>query len=156
MTTTDFTSTGEGRGLLNRPYLSCEAGFSYVEILIALVILALVFLVMLPGITSLLANEAKQELSSHALVLAGNVIEETKTLGSDDLTILQGSGPQTVKVDTEGREYWIERSVEMASPDDEGVTGRLWHVEVQVYDVHPETPGVVAKCRLETSIFTFE
>ena len=55
--------------LPKQSYLICESGFAFVEVLIALVILALAFLVMLPGITSL-AGEATQELSNHALMLA--------------------------------------------------------------------------------------
>ncbi|NLA07738.1 MAG: hypothetical protein GX872_08925, partial [Firmicutes bacterium] len=76
------------------------------EVLIALVILALAFLVMLPGIQSLLANEVKQEASDYARILAGNVIEETKTLDSEALELLQDSSPQTVKIEAEAREYW--------------------------------------------------
>lgn len=136
--------------------LTNEEGFSYLEILIALAILAMAFLVLLPGITSLLAGEVKQEADSFALSLAGNAIEETKALDSNALELLQESGPQTIKVETEGREYWVKRSAETTPPDDENVTGRLWNVEVSVYDVDPETVGASLKCHLETSIFTFE
>lgn len=133
-----------------------DAGFSYVEVLITLVILALAFLVMLPGITSLLVSEAQQESNRSALALAGNVIEETKNLDSGGLESLQASDPQITKVETEGREYWIERAVSMTAPDDEDLSCRLWHVNVWVYDVNPELAEANNKCHLETSIFTFE
>ena len=132
-----------------------EAGFSYVEVLIALVILALAFLVMLPGIQSLLANEAKQEVSDYARILAGNVIEETKTLDSKDLELLQESGPQTVKVEVDGREYWIMRSAKTTPPDDEKLTCRLWDVDVWVYNAHPDTVEDSSAYYLETLVFTY-
>lgn len=135
--------------------LTSDAGFSYVEVLITLVILALTFLVMLPGITSLLASEAQEGANRSALVLAGSVIEETKTLDSDDLELLMDSNPQVVKIETEGREYWIKRAVNLTIPDDEDLSCRLWHVDVWVYDANPELSGVQSKCHLETSIFTF-
>ena len=124
-----------------RPCLLWEAGFSYVEVLIALVILALAFLVMLPGIQSLLANEVKQEASDYARILAGNVIEE--------------SSPQTVKIEADAREYWIVRSIEVTHPDDENLTCRLWHVDVSIYNVHPDTQGAFPAYHLETLVFTY-
>ena len=133
-----------------------DAGFSYVEVLITLVILALAFLVMLPGITSLLVSEAQQESNRSALALAGNVIEETKNLDSGGLESLQASDPQITKVETEGREYWIERAVDVTVPDDQDLSCRLWHVDVWVYDVNPDVAEAKSKCHLETSIFTFE
>lgn len=138
-----------------RPCLLWEAGFSYVEVLIALVILALAFLVMLPGIQSLLANEVKQEASDYARILAGNVIEETKTLDSEALELLQDSSPQTVKIEAEAREYWIVRSIEATHPDDENLTCRLWHVDVSIYNVHPDTQGASPAYHLETLVFTY-
>ncbi len=136
--------------------LNPDAGFSYVEVLITLVILALAFLVLLPGITSLLVSEAEQEANLSALALAGNVIEETKNLDSGGLELLEGSDPQIAKVETEGKEYWIERAVDVTVPDDQDLSCRLWHVDVWVYDVNPELAEAKSKCHLETSIFTSE
>ena len=133
-----------------------DGGFSYVEVLITLVILALAFLVLLPGITSLLVSEAKQEVNISALALAGNVIEETKNLDSGGLELLEGSDPQITKVEKEGKEYWIERAVDVTVPDDQDLSCRLWHVDVWVYDVNPDVAEAKSKCHLETSIFTFE
>ena len=136
--------------------LNPDAGFSYVEVLITLVILALAFLVLLPGITSLLVSEAEQEANLSTLALAGNVIEETKNLDSGGLELLEGSDPQIAKVETEGKEYWIERAVDVTVPDDQDLSCRLWHVDVWVYDVNPELAEAKSKCHLETSIFTSE
>ncbi len=136
--------------------LNPDAGFSYVEVLITLVILALAFLVLLPGITSLLVSEAEQEANLSTLALAGNVIEETKNLDSGGLELLEGSDPQIAKVETEGKEYWIERAVDVTVPDDQDLSCRLWHVDVWVYDVNPDVAEAKSKCHLETSIFTSE
>lgn len=133
-----------------------DGGFSYVEVLITLVILALAFLVLLPGITSLLVSEAKQEVNLSALALAGDVIEETKNLDPGDLESLEGSDPQITKVEKEGKEYWIERAVDVTVPDDQDLSCRLWHVDVWVYDVNPDVAEAKSKCHLETSIFTSE
>ncbi len=133
-----------------------DGGFSYVEVLITLVILALAFLVMLPGITSLLVSEAEQEANRSALVLASNVIEATKNLDPGDLESLEGSDPQITKVEKEGKEYLIERAVDVTVPDDQDLSCRLWHVDVWVYDVNPDVAEAKSKCHLETSIFTFE
>lgn len=150
-----FGSENGENGCRSRPCILWEAGFSYVEVLIALVILALAFLVMLPGLQSLLANQVKQEARDYARILAGNVIEETKTLDSDGLELLQDSSPQTVRVEAEGREYWIMRLVKTTPPDEENLTGRLWHVDVLVYDVHPDTEGASPVYHLETLVFAY-
>ncbi len=152
----DFSLEIKQKSWRKRPHLTCEAGFAFVEVLITLVILTLGFLVMLPGITSLLAGEVTQEVSNHALMLARNVIEETKTYDSGDLKLLQEGNPQTVKVESSGNEYWIRRSVEMTPPDDDSLACRLWSVKVWVYDRDPEAAGTLSKCQLETSIFTPE
>ena len=133
-----------------------DGGFSYVEVLITLVILALAFLVMLPGITSLLVSEAEQEANRSALVLASNVIEATKNLDSGGLESLKETTPQIAKAEAEGREYWIKRAVNVTVPDDKDLSCRLWHVDVRVYDVNPELTEAESKCHLETSIFTVE
>jgi type II secretory pathway pseudopilin PulG len=146
----------QGEMVRKRLRLNPDAGFSYVEVLITLVILALAFLVLLPGITSLLVSEAEQEANLSTLALAGNVIEETKNLDSGGLELLEGSDPQIAKVETEGKEYWIERAVDVTVPDDQDLSCRLWHVDVWVYDVNPDVAEAKSKCHLETSIFTSE
>jgi type II secretory pathway pseudopilin PulG len=146
----------QGEMVRMRLRIMSDAGFSYVEVLITLVILALAFLVMLPGITSLLVSEAQQESNLSAIALAGNVIEKTKNLDSSGLKLLEESNSQIAKVEIEGREYWIERTVNVTVPDDEDLSFRLWHVDVRVYDVNPELAEAKSKCHLETSIFTAE
>lgn len=155
MITRTFSSRNGEKGCQRMPCPAWEAGFSYVEVLIALVILALAFLVMLPGIQSMLANEVKQEVSDHARIVAGNVIEETKTLNSEDLELLQESDPQPVKVEVDGREYWILRSVKTTPPDDEKLTCRLWDVDVWVSDAHPDTVEASSAYHLETRVVTY-
>ncbi|NLB74832.1 MAG: type II secretion system protein [Firmicutes bacterium] len=92
----------QGEMVRMRLRIMSDAGFSYVEVLITLVILALAFLVMLPGITSLLVSEAQQESNLSAIALAGNVIEKTKNLDFSGLKMLKESNSQIAKVEIEG------------------------------------------------------
>lgn len=142
---------GERRRLVSvevaRQHLRTSVGFTLVEVLIALLLIALVIVPAMSTIANLLENTVKRDVKAQALDLARSTIEALKDLGAD--TFSKGTSVTTVTSSDGNRSFDIERVMRIY---DEDSGSRLWEVTVSVYE-HPMSDNATPLCSLTTLIY---
>lgn len=126
-------------------------GFTLIEVVIALLLVALLLIPAMSSVAGMLANKTKRDEKTQALELARSSIEAAKALYADGFQ--EGTTITTVSIGANS--FDVRRVMIDRSNADEGVANlgnTLWEVTVSVYK-HPFTDNAEPLCSLTTLIY---
>ncbi|MGE5571854.1 MAG: prepilin-type N-terminal cleavage/methylation domain-containing protein [Bacteroidota bacterium] len=131
--------------------IGSSRGFSLVEVLVALLLVAILVVPAMSSIASMVTTVARRSADAQALELARSTLEAIKALDAGSFST-DPVPPVTVTTADGRMSFDVERVMRVRDEDPSNPASKLWEVTVSVYE-HPMSDGATPLCSLTTFVY---
>ena len=119
-------------------------GFSLIEALIAVIILAIVSVLMVQGVSMARRAYSSNKIKTEATALANQEIEKIRSMSFSDIGIVSGNPPGTLELQNSSGIFTIDRSISWLT----GSNNKIKQVKIIV-----SSPNLISSIEIVTEIF---